>query len=197
MAVYRIYVEKKPEFAVEASQLKSEINDVLRIPSVTGVRIINRYDTEGLSREDYLKAIPVVYMEPQLDLSYEKLPEAGSVFAVEYLPGQFDQRAASCEECAQLLCRCPRPTVRTARVYALNGDISADELSRIKKYLINPVEAREASLDEKNTLRESYPAPDDVEVISGFTSLSDEEISRMAQSLGLAMNADDLMFCRA
>ena len=197
MAVYRVYVEKKSEFAVEAKQLKSEINDVLRISSVKNVRVINRYDTEGLSEDDYRRALGVVYSEPQLDKVFTALPTGGTVFAVEYLPGQYDQRAASCEECVQLLCRCPRPTVKTARVYVLEGELTAEEISRIKKYLINPVEAREAGLEAKMTLKENYPSPTSVETIQGFISLDDDEIASLAQRLGLAMDADDLKFCRA
>ena len=196
MSVYRVYVEKRSAFAVEAGGLLREINEVLRIPSVTGVRVLNRYDTENLSREDYESCLSTVYAEPQLDETYFELPKAQNVFAVEYLPGQYDQRAASCEECIQLKCRCPRPTVRTARVYILEGNVSAEDTARIKKYLINPVEAREASLDEKTSLTEEYPVVDKVETLTGFRELKEEDLSGFVAKYGLAMDADDLRFCR-
>ena len=124
MSVYRIYVEKKHEHAVEAAKLYSELRDVLDIKGLTGLRLLNRYDTENLIYEQYQKCLNTVYSEPQLDMTYTVLPEAEHIFAVEYLPGQYDQRAASCEECIQLLCRCPRPTVKTARVYIIEGTLN-------------------------------------------------------------------------
>ena len=194
MSVYRIYVEKKREHAVEAANLKNELNDVLGIKALTGLRLINRYDTENLKQEQYEQCLSTVYSEPQLDVTYTQLPEAEHVFAVEYLPGQYDQRAASCEECIQLLCRCPRPTVRTARVYIAEGDLSESDMERIKKYVINPVEAREASLAPKETLSDNYPAPADVKVLDGFNDLDEEGLKRTLEAFGLAMDLDDLKF---
>ena len=194
MSVYRIYVEKKPEYAVEAAGLLSELKDVLGVKGLKSVRLVNRYDTENLSAEDYEKCLSVVYAEPQLDESYTCLPEGKYVFAVEYLPGQFDQRAASCEECVQLLCRCERPTVKTARVYVLDGELSAQDVERIKKYVINPVEAREASLEEKTTLAENYPDPDDVKRLDGFLELDEDALRALLDGYSLAMDLDDLKF---
>jgi|GEM_PF-1969983 len=152
MSVKRIYVEKKAPYAVEAKQLLWEIRHILQIKTVTGLRLLNRYDVEGVDDALYQKCLPVVFSEPQVDVTYTELPHgAKAVFAVEYLPGQYDQRAASCEECIQLVGQCARPTVRSARVYLLDGDFTADELARVKKHVINPVEAREADLGEKTT----------------------------------------------
>ena len=143
MSVKRIYVEKKPEYAVEAKHLLWEIRHILLIKSVTGLRLLNRYDVEGVSDELWTRSLPIVFFEPQLDEHYDAMPKGGdAVFAVEYLPGQYDQRAASCEECIQLVGQCDRPTVRTARVYLLEGSFTADELARVKKHVINPVESR-------------------------------------------------------
>ena len=197
MSVRRVYVEKKPEFAVEAQAMLREIRDILMIPSVTGVRILNRYDVEGVDDALFEKCLPIVFFEPQLDRVSEKLPEgADRVFAAEYLPGQFDQRAASCEECIQLVGQCSRPTVRTARVYLLTGEPSEEEMARILRHTINPVEAREASLAERETLRESYPTPEDVPVLEGFTALEGEELGQFVRQYGLAMDEADLAFCR-
>ncbi len=198
MAVYRVYVEKRPEYAVEAKGLLYEIRHILLIKSVTGVRLLNRYDVEGIDRELFEHCMPVVFSEPPLDYTYDTLPEgADAVIAVEYLPGQFDARAASCEECIQLSAQCERPTVRTARVYLLTGEPSAEELQRIRKHLINPVECREAELREKPTLAQHYDMPETVETLTGFRAIKDDEAGNFVRKYGLAMDADDLRFCRA
>ena len=194
MSVYRIYVEKKHEHAVEAARLYSELRDVLDIKGLTNLRLLNRYDTENLIYEQYQKCLNTVYSEPQLDMTSTVLPEAEHIFAVEYLPGQYDQRAASCEECIQLLCRCPRPTVKTARVYIIEGTLSEEDISRIKKYVINPVEAREASLEEKSTLIDNYPEPARVPLLEGFNSLDCNRLKDLLDKYALAMDMDDLMF---
>ncbi|MBR6954936.1 MAG: phosphoribosylformylglycinamidine synthase [Clostridia bacterium] len=198
MSVYRVYVEKKPEYAVEAKQLLHEIRHILLIKSVTGLRILNRYDTEGIDPALYAHCLPVVYSEPQLDMTWTELPvHKGIVFAVEYLPGQFDQRAASCEECIQLVGQTARPTVRTAKVYLLEGTPDAAEIERIKRHVINPVEAREASLDTRETLQEKYDTPDTVETLHGFVDMPADEAAAFVAKYGLAMDADDLRFCQA
>ena len=152
--VFRVHVEKKPGFDVEATQLTNELRTILGIESLDNVRIINRYDVEGISQELFEQTIPTVFSEPQVDDVSIDLPDtAGStVFAVESLPGQFDQRADSASECIQLISQGERPTVRSARVYVLDGDLSDDDVAQIKKYVINPVETREASLEPKETL---------------------------------------------
>ena len=198
MAVYRVYVEKKPEYAVEAKGLLQEIRHILLIKSVTGVRLLNRYDVEGIDHELFDKCMPIVFSEPQVDVTYEKLPEgADAVIAAEYLPGQFDARAASCEECIQLVSQCDRPTVLTARVYLFEGNPTEEEMARIRKHLINPVESREASLEEKETLKQVYDQPETVETLVGFTSMDDEAVAEFVKKYGLAMDKDDLAFCRA
>ena len=198
MAVYRVYVEKKPEYAVEAQGLLKEIRHILLIKSVSGVRLLNRYDVEGIDRALFDRCMPIVFSEPPLDVTYEKLPEgADAVIASEYLPGQFDARAASCEECIQLVSQCERPTVRTARVYLFTGNPIAGELERIRRHLINPVESREADLSEKTTLQQKYEKPETVETLAGFTAMDDEAVEAFVSKYGLAMDADDLAFCRA
>ena len=197
MSVKRIYVEKKAPYAVEAKQLLWEIRHILQIKTVTGLRLLNRYDVEGIDDALYQKCLPVVFSEPQVDVTYTELPQgAKAVFAVEYLPGQYDQRAASCEECIQLVGQCARPTVRSARVYLLDGDFTADELARVKKHVINPVEAREADLSEKTTLQQQYDTPDHVETLTGFTAMNADEVDAFVKKYGLAMDDDDLAFCR-
>ena len=197
MSVYRIYVEKKTPYAVEAKHLLWELRHILQIKSVTGLRLLNRYDVEGVDAQLFERCLPIVFFEPQLDRHFTALPtDADVTFAVEYLPGQYDQRAASCEECIQLVGQCERPTVRTARVYLLSGTPTADELARIKKHVINPVESREAELAEKTTLRQQYAAPETVETLHGFTRMNAEQVDAFVKKYGLAMDDDDLAFCR-
>ncbi len=197
MSVKRIYVEKMADYAVEAKGLLWEIRHILQIKSITGLRLLNRYDVEGVTDELYAKCLPIVFSEPQVDVTYTQLPEgAKAVFAVEFLPGQYDQRAASCEECIQLVGQCDRPTVRSARVYLLDGDFTEDELARVKKHVINPVESREADLAEKETLQQVYETPDHVETLTGFTTMDMEQVQEFVAKYGLAMDKDDLAFCR-
>ncbi len=172
--VYRIYVEKKPGFDGEAQGLLHELVDLVGIKNLTGLRLLNRYDVEGIDNVLFQQAVPTVFSEPPVDVTYDKLPEAENVFAVEYLPGQFDQRADSASECIQLLSQGERPAVRSARVYLLQGALTEDDLAAIKKYVINPVEAREASLDERNTLKMEFAIPTEVETLTGFTALDED-----------------------
>ena len=168
--VYRIYVEKRPGLTVEADALKNDISAVGGLKSVTGVRFLNRYDAENITPELFEYAKTTVFSEPQVDLTYDslKVGEGDTVFAVEYLPGQYDQRADSASQCIQIISQGNRPLIRTAKIYVLSGNVSEDELERIKKYVINPVEAREASLDTKETLESVYDVPADVAVLDGF-----------------------------
>ncbi|MDU5899136.1 MAG: phosphoribosylformylglycinamidine synthase, partial [Bifidobacterium sp.] len=197
--VFRVYVEKKHGFDVEARQLANELRTILDIKALKNVRLVNRYDVEGISEELFAQATPTVFSEPQVDNVSADLPDFGTdtVFAVEYLPGQFEQRADSASECIQLISQGERPTVRSAKVYALEGDLSAEDVDAIKHYVINPVEAREASLDTKTTLRTQVPVPGKVEVIDGFRTMSDAELERFIADRGLAMDLADLQFCRA
>ena len=144
--VYRIYVEKKPGFDGEAKDLCRELKELLGITRLQNLRLVNRYDVEGIDEALFEKAVPTVFSEPPVDVTYNALPAAPHVFAVEYLPGQFDQRADSASQCIQLLSQGERPDVRSACVYLLDGDLTEEDLAAIKKYVINPVEAREADL---------------------------------------------------
>ena len=199
MSVYRIYVEKKPEYAVEAKNLLSDIKTALRLDNLRNIRVLNRYDAEGLSEADFALAAGNVFSEPAVDVCTNKLPqlkENESVFAVEYLPGQFDQRADSCEQCIQILTQGERCTVRNARVYIIEGKLSADDISKLKAYIINPVESREASLDEADTLAVEYDIPTEVETLSNFIYLEEVELARFIDDYGLAMDLDDIKFCQ-
>ena len=194
--VYRIYVEKKQGFDLEAKTLLHELHSLLGISSVTDIRLLNRYDVEGVSEALFRQCVPTVFSEPPVDQTYEQCPAADVVFAVEYLPGQFDQRADSASECIQLMSQGERPAVRTARVYLLQGNPTQQELAQIKKYVINPVEAREADLAEKQTLQMEYEMPGAVEVLKGFRELDEEGLQAFVQQKGLAMDLADIKFCQ-
>ncbi|MBR3665601.1 MAG: phosphoribosylformylglycinamidine synthase [Ruminococcus sp.] len=200
MSVYRIYVEKKPEFAVEAASLMSDIKSALGLDGLSKLRVINRYDAEGLSADDFKLATPVVFSEPAVDVTYDCLPKLGDdeyIFAVEYLPGQFDQRADSCAQCISLLTGGKRPTVRSARIYIVGGTLTGDELEELKKYMINPVESREAKLDLFDTLDVKYDIPTEVSTVDGFIYSTEDDLKAMIDELGLAMDLDDIKFCQA
>ena len=194
--VYRIYVEKKPGFDGEAQGLLHELVDLVGIKNLTGLRLLNRYDVEGIDSTLFQQAIPTVFCEPPVDVTYDTLPEAKTVFAVEYLPGQFDQRADSASQCIQLLSQGERPDVRSARVYLLDGELTADDLAAIKKYVINPVEAREAALEERATLKMEFAIPTEVETLNGFTALDDDALEAFRTEKGLAMDHADIVFCQ-
>ena len=195
--VRRVFVEKKPGLQNEALALTGDIRTFLGIEALEELRLFNRYDVEGLDEELYGRVVRTVLSEPQLDDVYFELDTEGyTVFAVEYLPGQFDQRADSAAQCVALLSQGERPTVRTARVYLLKGNLSVDELARIKKYVINPVESREASLDLPETLVMRYEKPARVATLHGFCDMDDADIEVFLREKGLAMDADDLRFCR-
>ena len=195
--VYRIFTEKKKELAAEARALLNDINTLLQINSVTSLRVINRYDAENITKELFDYAVNTVFSEPQLDNTYRELENDGAaVFAVEYLPGQFDQRADSAAQCIQLISKGDRPLIRTAKVYMLYGDITAEELKAIKKYVINPVEAREAALEKPQTLVLKYNIPESVATLDGFTSLDNNGLADFVSKYGLAMDTDDIKFCQ-
>lgn len=196
--VYRIYVEKKKEFASEAESLKKEIVSLLQIDGLKELRIVNRYDVEDISKELFENAISTVFSEPQVDIASTSIDfsKADKVFAVEYLPGQFDQRANSASECIQLISKGDRPAIRTAKVYLMSGTVSDADVEEIKKYVINPVEAREASLDEFATLKIEYEIPTTVETLSGFDKLDDNGLQKFLDKYGLAMDLADLKFCQ-
>ena len=191
--VYRIYVEKKPGFDVEANGLKNELTSLLGIKDLTGLRLLNRYDVEGIDEALFNQCVSTVFSEPPVDNTYAELPAAEGVsFAVEYLPGQFDQRAASAAECIQLISQGERPLVRSARVYLLEGALTPEQVAEIKKYVINPVEAREASLETKETLKMDYPVPAAVAVLEGFNQLDEAGLAKFIEEKGLAMDLGDI-----
>ncbi len=195
--VYRIFVEKKKEFANEARSLRYDVRHLLGIKSLTDVRIFNRYDAENITEELFDYAVKTVFSEPQLDIATGNIDYSDAIaFAVEYLPGQFDQRADSAAQCIQIISQLDRPIVRSAKIYVLYGDLSAEEIAEIKKYVINPVEAREASFDKPETLKVSYEIPTTVKTLDGFLSLSKEQLADFVKEYGLAMDADDIAFCQ-
>ncbi|MBE6538699.1 MAG: phosphoribosylformylglycinamidine synthase [Ruminococcaceae bacterium] len=195
--VYRIFVEKKSGLENEAKALCSELRTLLGIKGLKNVRLLNRYDAENISEELFNEAVNTVFAEPQLDIATGELDaKGGIVFATEYLPGQFDQRADSAAQCIQILSCGDRPTIRTAKVYVLEGDINDAELREIKKYVINPVEAREASLEKPETLAVQYEIPTTVETLDGFCALDAAGLSDFVSKYGLAMDTDDIKFCQ-
>ncbi len=197
--VYRIYVEKKPQFAVDGGAVLADLNVALGIKTVENVRIINRYDCEKLPKENFEAAVPSVFSEPPVDEVYYELPKPAAderMFAVEFLPGQFDQRADSAAQCIQMLCPGERPVVKYAKIYVLKGKISDDEFARIKHYLINAVESRECGFDKYDTLEVKYTIPTSVETLTGFINKTDAELADFVVHYGLAMDNDDIKFCQ-
>ncbi len=195
--VYRVYVEKKQGQTHEAQGLLRDIQDFLGIGSLTGLRVLNRYDAENIEKELFDAAVNTVFSEPQVDDVSFELPQGDVVFAVEPLPGQYDQRADSAAQCIQIISQGNRPTIRTAKVYVLSGAPSEDELAAIKKYVINAVESREAALDLPETLAIDYTIPQSVATVEGFTAMDEEALGALLDKLGLAMDLDDLKFLQA
>ena len=192
--VYRVYVEKKPGQTHEASALLKEVQDFLQIKGLSSVRVLNRYDAENLEQKLFDYAVNTVFSEPQVDdVSYEA-PTGMVVFAVEPLPGQFDQRADSAAQCIQILGQCDRPTVRSAKVYVLEGELSESDIAAIKKHVINPVECREAVLEKPETLAVEYALPQSVATVEGFVTMDEAALAELLDNLGLAMDLDDLKF---
>ena len=195
--VYRVFVEKKPELANDARSLLSEAKQLPGVEHLERVRILNRYDVEHITPELFDYAVKTVFSEPQVDLvTREADTDGASVFAVEYLPGQFDQRADSAAQCIQIISQGERPDMRTARVYLLYGALTDAELAAVKKHVINPVDSREASLALPETLEIRYEIPTEVETLTGFCARSDEELAQLIEERGLAMDLDDIRFCR-
>ena len=192
--VYRVYVEKKPGQTHEASGLLKEIKDFLQIESLTDVRVLNRYDAENIEESLFSYAVNTVFSEPQVDnVSYE-VPTGDTVFAVEPLPGQYDQRADSAAQCIQIISQGNRPLIRTAKVYVLSGALTEAEIAAVKKHVINAVESREASLELPETLATQYAIPQTVATVEGFIAMDDAALAELLDTLGLAMDLDDLKF---
>ena len=201
MSVYRCYSEKRPGFDVEAQGLCRQLKEQLGVKGLESVRILNRYDADRIDPKVYEAAKSVVFSEPQVDVIYDEtfpLPQQEhSILAVEALPGQYDQRSDSCEQCIQLQSGVDRPLIATAKVYLLMGQLTQQELEKIEKYLINPVESRRASLDKPETLEREYDVPTSVAAVSGFTAMDEKALEELLSSLGLAMDLDDLKFLQA
>jgi phosphoribosylformylglycinamidine synthase len=192
--VKRIYVEKKPQYAVRAMELQSELRSYLGMKGIDAVRVFIRYDIENISDETYQKSLGTVFSEPPLDQLYEEHFETAikdRIFTVEYLPGQFDQRADSAEQCVKLLNEKEEPVIRSATTYVLSGNITEDEFDRIKSYCINPVDSREAEEGKPKTLVTRFEEPEEVSFLEGFRGLSGEELSKLYESLNLAMTLQD------
>jgi len=192
--VYRVYVEKKPGQTHEATGLKKEVQEFLQIKGLESVRVLNRYDAENLEKSLFDYAVNTVFSEPQVDDVSFDVPTGSIVFAVEPLPGQFDQRADSSAQCIQILGQCDRPTVRSAKVYVLEGNLSDADIAAIKKHVINPVECREAALSMPETLAAEYTVPERVATVTGFITMDEKALADLLENLGLAMDLDDLKF---
>lgn len=195
--VYRIFAEKKKEHAHEAKSLLSDARNLLGIEGLTDVRVFIRYDVENIEPALFDYAVNTVFSEPQVDVA-TKVADTGDavVFAVEYLPGQFDQRADSAAQCIRIISQGDAPLVRSAKLYALYGTLSDADVEAIKKYVINPVEAREASLDVPETLKTEFAVPETVETLVGFRSLNRDRLKKFIRDYGLAMDIGDIEFCQ-
>lgn len=192
--VRRVYVEKKKEFAVNANALRHEIKHQLEVTGVKNVRLLVRYDVENVSDEVFDRAIQTVFSEPPVDDVYlESFSYEGKVFSVEYLPGQFDQRADSAEQCIKLLNENESPVIRCATTYVIEGDVSDEELKTIKKYCINPVDSRESSSEKPQTLSDVFEEPADVKILTGFIDMKEKKFKELYDSLSLAMTFKDFL----
>ena len=195
-SVRRVYVEKKPDFAVQAKELKHEIGSYLNIPGVTGVRVLIRYDVENISDDIFEKACRSVFSEPPVDVLYrEEFAAAGGarVFSVEYLPGQFDQRADSAVQCVQFLKEDEKPIIRSATTYVIEGNISDEEFEAVKNHCINPVDSRETDMVKPETLVTVFDEPEDVKIFDGFLGMSEDALKELYDSLNLAMTFKDFL----
>ena len=197
MSVFKVFVERKPGYRIEAESVKRDLRENLLICGLENVRFVNRYYVEGISEEIFEKAKYTIFSEPQTDIATDGIEysDADRVFAVEYLPGQFDQRTDSCSQCIQILTQGERPIVKTAKIYVLSGNISDEEFEAIKKYIINPVECREASFEVPSSLEDKHEMPDMVPTIEGFTKMEREDYKAFIAKYGLAMDEDDVAFC--
>lgn len=197
--VKRIYVQKKPGFDIEAKGLLEDLKENLLIENLKDVIILNRYDVEGISEEVFEKAKNTVFSEPQVDECFEEeypFKKEDKVFGVEYLPGQFDQRANSLSECLQILTEGKKPASKSAKIYILKGDLSIEEVEKIKNYIINPVDSRECTLDKLDTVSEKQEEPEDVAIVEGFINMTEEDSKKFYDKYGFAMDMEDLKFCQ-
>ena len=199
MKVKRIYVKKKDGFDVEAKELLADIRENLQIKNLNNIIILNRYDVENITEEIFEQAKNTVFSEPQVDEYYvEEYPfqSQDTVFGVEFLPGQFDQRANALEECLQILAQGNRPTAKSAKIYILQGNINQEEIKKIKNYMINQVDSRECSLEKIANLEQEIETPEDVAVVEGFIDMTKQDSEKFYQKYGFAMDFADLQFCQ-
>lgn len=197
--VKRIYVQKKPGFDIEAKGLLQDLKENLLLNELEDLIILNRYDVEGIDDEIFEKAKNTVFSEPQVDICFDEeypFKKEDKAFGVEYLPGQFDQRANSLSECLQILTEGQRPVSRSAKIYILKGNLSEDKVQKIKSYIINPVDSRECTLNKLSTLEEKQEEPKDVQIVEGFINMTDEEAKEFYDKYGFAMDIEDLKFCQ-
>ncbi len=197
--VKRLFVEKKSGFDIAAQQLYADVKEYLGIATLTDVRLLIRYDIEGISDDDYQTAMHTIFAEPPADIVFDDhitLDAEEHMFAVEYLPGQYDQRADSAAQCIQIITHQAAPLVKTAQVVILKGNLTDADMDRVKKYLINPVDSHEAMLAKPETLKEEVDVPEDVLTIEGFIHMDDDAVHKLQKELDLAMNHDDLLFCQ-
>lgn len=197
--IKRIFVEKKQNYDVEANHLFNDIRENLGMKNLDGLRILNRYDIEGLSDEYYEITKKTIFSEPPVDKIYEEFFSSENnetVFAMEYLPGQYDQRADSAMQCIQIVTGKEMPIIKAAKVFVLKGDLNSNEIEAIKKYCINPVDSREADLEKPDTLEMALTIPENVKTFEGFIEKSEQEVINLRSELGLAMSDDDLLFCQ-
>lgn len=196
----RIFVEKKPGYDVEAQGLLSDLRENLSMDNLEGVRIVNRYDIEGITEEEYAAAKTLVFSEPPVDFAYDEtlsVSDDETVIATEYLPGQYDQRADSAAVCVQILTQGEKPVIRVAKLVILKGSITAEDKEKITKYYVNPVDSRVAKLEKPSSLIENAAVPEDIKTVSGFITASEEELEKLAAQMGFAMDMGDLRFCQA
>jgi phosphoribosylformylglycinamidine synthase len=197
--VKRIFVQKKEGFNVEAKEILNDIRENLKLTNLEDLKILNRYDVENISEEIFEKAKNTIFSEPQVDICYEeefKINPREKVFGVEFLPGQFDQRANSLSECLQLVAGGEKPVAKSAKIYVLCGDLNDEEVEKIKKYLINPVDSRECTLEKYDTLEMKIAVPEDVKIVEGFIDMKNENIKEFYEKYGFAMDIEDLKFCQ-
>lgn len=197
--VKRLFVEKKQPYDVEAQGLLQDLIETLGIRTIESIKIVNRYDIEGISDAEYQMARNTIFSEPPVDYAYDEeyaIPKGCEAFSVEYLPGQYDQRADSAAQCIQLLTQGERPEIKAARIIVIGGKVNDEEIAAIKKYYINPVESQEAKMEKPNTLKTEVEQPEDVAIIQGFISMNEEQLSKLLKEMGFAMSFDDIVFCQ-
>ncbi len=196
MAVYRIYVEKREEFAVDAKNLNLELKNVLNIKNLENTRIINVYDVEGIDEETFKTATMSIFSEPLIDNFFFELKNKKNTFAVEYLPGQYDKRADFCEQCLELISFKKRPTVKTKKIYQFIGNLEENDLEKIKNYIINPIESRECSFEKEESLKTNFSIPTEIKIFENFNNLNEEELKEFIKTNNLAMNISDILICQ-